>query len=211
VCDELACLSCNPTGAPASSDATLQTDLNDKAWLENLSVDGRRAIFQSREALVAGDTDGLQDVYQWEEGGVGSCLRPQGCVDLLSSAQSGRDEHLWAVSPSGDDVFFLSSDLLVSSDGDETPSVYDARVNGGFPEPQRPPGECLGEACQPIVVAPNDPTPASSTFQGAGNVKKAAQRGCPKGKRAVRRKGKTRCIPRKKHHKRANAKRRAHR
>jgi DNA-binding beta-propeller fold protein YncE len=217
---ELHCLSCNPTGVAASADASLQVEeivdpsqLFDRhAWLQNLSPDGDRAFFQSREALVAADTDGLQDVYQWEGEGVGSCARPKGCLYLISSGESGHDEYLWAVSQSGNDVFFLSSDLLAPAfDPDETPSIYDARVEGGFPPPQAPAGECLGEACQPAAVAPNDPTPASSAFEGAGNVKQTTRPRCPKGKRAVRRGGKSRCVPRHKHRRGAGAKRRAQR
>ena len=178
---ELDCLSCNPTGVPASSDASLQARQGGslffgRAWLENLRADGRRAFFQSREGLVAADLDGVQDVYQWEDEGVGDCKRSGGCVSLISSPQSGRDEYLWAVSASGNDVFFLSPDLLVEADRDETPSIYDARVGGGFAPPTPPAGECLGEACQPAAEAPQDATPAAAAFHGAGNV--AEQRSC---------------------------------
>jgi hypothetical protein len=222
---DLQCLSCNPTGAASSSDATLQSEFgedrmrlfNPTTWMENLRADGRRAYFESEEALVGGDVDGRRDVYQWEAEGVGTCERPGGCLDLISSGQSGRDDFLWAVSPSGDDVFFRSSDLLAGGDTDETPSIYDARVGGGFPPPAVAAGECLGEACQPAAAAPNDPTPASAAFEGAGNVvEKAPPRRphCPKGKRAVKRAGKWRCIRRHKtrhsqKHKTASGNRRA--
>jgi len=203
----LQCLSCNPTGAAATDDATLQFDsrgevnplYNQLVWLENLRADGRRAFFESEESLVAADTDGLRDVYEWEGQGVGSCEKADGCLYLISSGQSARDEFLWAVSKSGDDVFILSGDLLGGGDTDETPSLYDARVNGGFPLAAPPRGECLGEACQPAAVAPNDPTPASSAYEGAGNVapgRRPTARRCPKGKRAVHRAGKRRCVRR---------------
>ncbi len=203
----LHCLSCNPTGAAATADATLQYDSRGEVnqlfiqlvWLENLRADGRRAFFESEESLVAADTDGLRDVYEWEDQGVGSCAKASGCLYLISSGQSARDEFLWAVSKSGDDVFFFSGDLLGGGDTDETPSVYDARVNGGFPPAPSPPGECLGEACQPAAVVPNDPTPASSAYEGAGNVapgRRPSARPCPKGKRVVHRAGKRRCVRR---------------
>jgi hypothetical protein len=212
---ELQCLSCNPTGAPASSDAGLQTDFREGdrevftpfGWPENLRGDGRRAFFESNEKLVSNDSDGRRDVYQWEDEGVGSCTQAGGCVRLISSSQSQRGEYLWAVSPSGNDVFFLSSDLLVGADVDETPSIYDARVQGGFAEAQVR-GECLGEACQPSVSAPNDPIPGL-TGPG-GNVREAPRgaRPCPKGKRKIRRGGKVRCVKRhKRHHQRAATKR----
>ncbi len=194
---ELQCLSCNPTGAAADSDATLQTDFREGSaelfaplgWPENLRADGRRAFFETSEALVVGDSDGLRDVYEWEDEGVGSCRRPEGCVYLISSPQSRRNEYLWAVSPSGEDVFFLSSDLLVKSDADETPSIYDARVGGGFAEEARE-SECQGEGCRPLL-SPSPPLPGAATsVRGPGDNLKPR---CPKGKRQVKRAGKARC------------------
>jgi hypothetical protein len=216
---ELQCLSCPPTGAPAGSDAGLQTNFREGSrlvfapygWPENLRADGRRAFFESSEALVANDSDGQRDVYQWEDQGIGSCAQQGGCVRLISSPQSRRGEYLWAVSPSGNDVFFLSSDLLTGADVDETPSIYDARVEGGFAEAQVR-GECLGEACQPSVSAPNDP-PAGLKGAG-GNVKeRPPARSCAKGQRKVRRAGKTRCLKRshKKQHRAATKRKGGHR
>ncbi len=213
---ELQCLSCIPTGAPADSDATLQSESREGqglfstfGWPENLRADGRRAFFESSEALVARDTDGLRDLYEWEDQGVGSCTRPEGCLYLISSPHSARDEYLWAVSESGNDAFFLSSDLLIGADADGTPSIYDARVGGGFPESQLR-AECLGDACQPSVSAPGASNLASAAFVGPGNVTgpRTARR-CTKGQRKVRRAGKVRCLKRGKHQRneRAAAKR----
>jgi len=210
---ELDCISCNPTGAAATSDATLQSEEREGGaklfktivWPENLRADGRRAFFESAEQLVASDRDGLNDVYEWEQQGVGDCTEPGGCLALISSGQSGRNEYLWAVSASGDDVFLLSSDLLTGGDVDETPSIYDARVGGGFPPPPTPPGECLGEACQPAAIGPDDPTPASSTFQGAGNVAEEVKSAHKK----KHRKAKKKHGNAKKHRKQAKGKRRA--
>jgi hypothetical protein len=201
---QLRCLSCNPTGAPAESEATLQStegggsDLfRGLVWPENLRADGRRAFFESTEALVSRDADGLQDIYEWEDQGVGSCTQPGGCLYLISSPNSRRNEFLWAVSRSGDDVFFRSSDLLVGADADETPSIYDARVGGGFPEAS--PASCEGEGCR-TQLTPSPPLPAGETpVRGAGdNVKAHA---CGKGKHKVKRGGKVRCVKKKRHRK----------
>lgn len=199
---QLQCLSCNPTGVPASSDATLQSERLGLSlpWPENLRADGHRAFFESSEPLVARDGDGLQDVYEWEDQGVGSCSQAGGCLYLISSPQSRRAEYLYSVSRSGDDVFFISSDLLVGADTDETPSIYDARVGGGFAEPTQ--GVCEGEGCR-SQLAPAPILPAGDTpVRGAGdNVK---PRHCGKGKRRIKHRGKVRCV-KKGHHRKHRA------
>ncbi|MDQ3724681.1 MAG: hypothetical protein M3335_02120 [Actinomycetota bacterium] len=210
--EEIDCLSCNPTGAPATGEASLQSfslvrgdpqPLNQFSLLRNLRGDGRRAFFQSEEPLVVDDTDGLQDVYEWEDQGVGSCKRPGGCIYLISSGHSDRIDYLYGVSDSGDDVFFRSADLLLLADNDETPSIYDARVGGGFPE--EPGKECEGEGCHPNVpVPPALSAPAEPVLGADDNVK--STKPCPKGKRKVKRGGKVRCVKKpRKHSRRAGA------
>jgi hypothetical protein len=193
---QLRCLSCNPTGAAAHTDANLQSPIfTNVVWPENLRADGRRAFFETAEPLVARDSDGFQDVYEWEDQGVGSCSQPDGCLYLISSSQSRGDESLWAVSSSGDDVFFISPELLVGADADETPSIYDARVGGGFAETSR--GVCEGEGCRPQLATPPALSGGDTAVRSPGdNVK---SRACRKGKHKVKRAGKVRCV-KKKHH-----------
>ena len=208
----LQCLSCNPTGAAAGGDATLQSlglamgdpqPLTSSVRVANLRGDGRRAFFQSTEALVPSDTDKLQDVYEWEAAGVGSCTHSDGCVFLISSGHSSRTDYLYAVSQSGDDAFFTSSDLLSPFDSDETPSIYDARVGGGFVATRSP--ACEGEACQrALPPAPGLAVPQTSPTENT----KGHRRPCPRGKRLVKRHERSRCV--KKHrrhrHRKANPK-----
>ena len=164
--------------------------------VSNLRADGRRAFFQSTEALVPGDTDELQDVYEWEAQGVGSCANPGGCVYLISSGHSDRIDYLYAVSDDGDNAFFRSSDLLLGVDTEHTPSVYDARVDGGFAEEEHP--ICQDEGCKPSLTPPPLlPTPATGV-QEPPEAPPPVKR-CPKGKRKVVRKGKVHCV-KKKHH-----------
>jgi hypothetical protein len=201
----LDCLSCSPTGAAPTADATLLTlpgrtsereILNVDDRVLNLSSDGRRAFFQSYEPLVAADTDGRQDVYEWEAEGLGSCTRAGGCVYLISSPRSQRDEFLFGVSESGEDVFFLSDGLLAGGDTDTTRSIYDARVGGGFPEAEGA-APCRGEGCRSgLSPAPPLLLPASPVLGKSGNL---THRTCGKGRRRVRRHGKTRCV-KKQHH-----------
>jgi hypothetical protein len=219
----LACLSCNPTGAAAGGEASLQTlsqavptfsILNLAIRVQNLRADGRRAFFQSEEPLVLADTDARQDVYEWEAQGVGSCSRPGGCIYLISSGQSERDDHLFAVSASGADAFFLSGDLLAGSDTDATPSIYDARVEGGFPAAEAS-APCEGEGCRP-APSPAPSLAATENLFPAKSGNLATRHRCGKGKRRVSKGGKTRCVRKHRSHKprghhRAGAKRRGQR
>ncbi len=197
---ELTCLSCNPTKAPTTGGATLQSmalsigeppPLSTFGSITNLRPDGRRAFFQSTEPLVPTDTDGLQDVYEWEAQGVGSCTRAAGCIYLISSGQSSRINYLYAVSDSGDDVFFRSSDLLVPADLEQTASIYDVRVDGGFPEESSP--GCEAEGCRPVLPAP----PPMAAPESGVHAQSAEGKTCPKGKRKMRRSGKVRCVKKK--------------
>lgn len=205
--ETLSCLSCNPTETAATAGASLQTlprvkeaspvlGLVDR--MLNVSSDAERAFFQSDEPLVASDVDNRQDVYEWEAQGVGSCTRSGGCVYLISSPRSARDEHLFAVSESGDDVFFVSGDLLGDGDTDSTASIYDARVKGGFPETE-PAEPCQGEGCRPpLNPPPLLPTPVTPSLGVSGNL--SPGKDCPKGKRKVKRHGKARCVKKKRRH-----------
>jgi hypothetical protein len=140
---------------------------------------GGAVFFQSEAGLTpqalnfapVGEFEGKEkfafNVYEYEDGG----------VYLISD---GRDTHttlrtssveLIGADPSGSDVFFKSDDALVGQAGEAGDNyIYDARVDGGFPAPEKP-TECLGEACQ----APGSPppalvSPASATFSGPGDL-----------------------------------------
>ena len=193
-----------------------QPPVNALSQIANVTEDGGKAFFQTADPLVLGDTDDKVDVYEWEAEGKGGCELAAGCVHLISGGHSAGNDYLYAMTPDGSDVFFESGDTLLRQDPDATPSIYDAREGGGFPQPPPPPAECLGEACQPSVTAPSDPTPAIFDFGGPAINPRPAP--CRKGKHAVRRHGKRRCVGghrrhHKAHHKhrRARAKRRASR
>ena len=201
----LHCISCIPTKTPAGEGATLQSTfsatefaapLTATGFVPNLRADGKRAIFQSTEALVSRDNDGVQDVYEWEEQGVGSCAKPGGCIYLISSGHSAKDNYLYAVSQSGDDAFFTTSDVLVDGDND-TVSIYDARVNGGFSEEICQGGCCEGDCRSELTKPPSLGSPVTTVVGPSGNVK---TKRCPKGKHKVIRSGKEVCVKNKKHH-----------
>ncbi len=171
-------------------------------------LDNGRLFFNAIDSLVPADSNGEWDVYQYEPDGVGDCSESSGgasvariaggCVSLISSGTAEEEAGFLDASESGDDVFFLTSAQLNEPDEDEVLDVYDARVNGvPLTRPLR--AECLGEACQPLPVVPNDQTPASSQFEGKGNVHEGAKR-CSKGRRRVRRKGTVLCVRRHQRH-----------
>lgn len=171
-------------------------------------LDNGRVFFNGIDALVPADANGQWDVYQYEPTGTGSCApnsgdgatirMGEGCVSLLSSGRAGQEAAFLDASESGDDVFFLTTAKLSVTDVDDEYDVYDARVNG-IAANREERSECLGEACQPAAVAPNDPTPGTATFQGFGNLRqKLGKTRCPKGKRKVTRKGRVRCVAHKK-------------
>jgi hypothetical protein len=212
--DELICGSCNPSGSrPSGSNVGSvkprwvaaqilgwENSHYDARWV---SDDGSRLYFQSFDALAVRDTNGRQDVYQWEAPGSGSCSSAsptyssvnEGCVDLISSGQSNRDSEFTDASPSGNDVFFTTQSSLVPQDYGLI-DVYDARVGGGLPSPPPAPSPCEAEACRSPPAPPQDPTPASSSYQGPGDVKEGTKkpRKCPKGRHKVKKHGKVRCV-----------------
>ena len=171
---KLTCASCNPVGELPHGDSFLRLAQQAQGYLSQpryLTNQGR-LFFDSRDSLSANDTNGkVEDVYEFEPEGVGSCTKEGGCVSLISAGHEPTDSNFFALDENGKNVFFTSRDRLVLKDNDDMIDLYDAREGGGFSsETETGRSECQGEACQPQVVVPNDPTPASSSFEGAGNV-----------------------------------------
>jgi sugar lactone lactonase YvrE len=205
--ERLLCASCDPSGAPPSADALLEetsflktTPLGRKSMVANLTDSGQEVFFQSFDRLLPEDVNEDGDVYEWTAKGSGGCNRPRGCLALISSGQGEADSYLYAMSADGHDVFIYTKEKLVGVDVAGSPSIYDARVEGGIPEPPEP-APCQGDACQgEVSEAPVLPNPATT---GAGESSEVPLRrqSCAKGKHRV----KGRCVKRhaKKHHRRA--------
>jgi hypothetical protein len=138
----------------------------------NLSEDGGRLFFQSPDPLVPGDSNGLLDVYEWEQDGSGACRQEDGCVLPISDVTGGHESHFMDASASGEDVFIATANQLLPSDTDTRVDVYDARVDGGFPVTAVAPVCDNADSCKP----PASPqpgvfgAPASATFSGPGNT-----------------------------------------
>jgi hypothetical protein len=157
------------------------------------SADGKFAFFDTPSALVPQDIDGERkveeatvqggavgelpssnystssDVYEWRGDGVDGCTSIGGCLSLISGGTGGYLVQFLGATPSGSDVFFATHEKLLPGDTDTAGDVYDARMNGGFPQPQAGPSSCEGDSCFSPVVAPFDATPASFAFSGSEN------------------------------------------
>jgi hypothetical protein len=214
----IACASCAPDGEPpvesaSSSETGVQASSQPTYMTRWISSDGNRVFFDSPQPLAAQDVSRLQDVYEWERNGEGTCHQSTNCVYLLSGGNSTDFSYFVGASASGDDVFFTHRGRLVSQelDGEEM-TLYDARVAGGFPETSL---ACTGTGCQGVPPAPPIfATPSSVTFSGVGNFSPPAETGIkakPKSKPAkckrglVRKRG--RCVRAKTKRRKVNARR----
>jgi hypothetical protein len=170
----LTCVSCNPGNERPQGITTLRKIEGAEGSLPQPRYlsDSGRLYFDSASSLSLFDTNnGVEDVYQYEPEGVGSCTRAAGCVSLISAGHEPIDSNFLTMDPSGKNVFFTTRDQLVLKDKDDLIDLYDAREGGGIPsETETGRSECQGEACQALYAPPNDPTPGSSSFEGAGNV-----------------------------------------
>jgi hypothetical protein len=198
------CVSCNPAGEtgrgprlssvefPGIGPSAAVAAVSDR----NFSVDGKRAFFETSEALSPVDTNGAggcppsgsqgqnfpscQDVYEWEAPGSGSCAvgspsynaANAGCIYLISTGKDKYPSLFADASASGNDVFFFTRQQLVGQDKDELQDVYDARVGGGLAS-QNPivvlPCESSESCHGPVPASPEEPSAASATFVGPGN------------------------------------------
>ena len=114
---------------------------------------------------------GVENVYEWEQKGTGSCNSEEqegGCVYLVSSGTSADPSFYLDNDESGENVFFTTRAGLVKGDTDESYDVYDARVGGGFPEPA-PPAECAG-TCRSAGAAPTLSGPLTTGIGPAENT-----------------------------------------
>ncbi len=204
---ELACVSCSPSGAASPFRPSFEAGASFRsAHFEGgaesitahiphpLSADGRFVFFDSGERLVSEDENNVRDVYRYDS--------ESGQLSLLSSGaeDAAGGSFFLDAAADGTDAFFGTADQLSGWDVDHAYDAYDARLDGGLPEPPAILPSCVGDACQPPPGQLNDPTPSSSSFSGAGNARKGkAKARCPKGKRAVKARGKKRCVKAKKH------------
>jgi hypothetical protein len=115
---------------------TTGTGLGQGIYQSRYLSDRGRLVFNSADGLVPADVNGVEDVYEYEPSGVGSCEGPGhgggagevfsdtagGCVALISSGKSSEESAFMDASESGGDVFFLTGSRL-------SPLDYDTSVD----------------------------------------------------------------------------------
>jgi hypothetical protein len=164
---QLHCASCRPDGTPAAGNAfnsarAFKGASSSTSHVSPAVTNDGKVFFTSTDALVPQDTNGRADAYEFDSA--------TGTVHLLSTGTDTGDSYFMDATPNGNDVLFATRQPLVGWDTDQSYDLYDARVNGGFPEPVSSLA-CSGEPCQgELAGAPAGSSSATGSFSGAGNL-----------------------------------------
>ncbi len=203
----LVCASCDPTG---SRPMGVKLDLGIPLWVAadvpswehfygyygtryqpRYLSDSGRLFFESSDALVPQDVNGVRDVYEYEPEGVptgehacssssasgSDVFKPAhafevegrqgeegaGCVALVSSGASSEESSFMDASESGGDVFFRTESRLAPQDFDDAADVYDAHECRGA-SPCIPPSAAASPACSTEASCKPSPTPQPSIY-----------------------------------------------
>jgi Tol biopolymer transport system component len=169
--DELTCASCFSDGTPSSGPASIlrSNPVGALAFIPSvnrfLSDDGHHVFFNTPDALVRRDINGVGDVYDYDWA--------DGTIELVSSGRSALPSWFEDSSSDGSTVFFVTAERLVGQDIDDNDDAYAAREGGGFAAQNSapPPIGCSGDGCQPPPsVHPDDTSPASVRPDGSGDI-----------------------------------------
>ena len=128
-----------------------------------ISEDGSRIVFTSARALSPDVTNGLVNAYEWHAGSSGG-----GSVSLVSTGTDPEAVEDAVISPSGANVFFVTSEGLVAQDTDGLDDIYDARFGEGFPAAAAERQPCEGDGCQGPLTNPAPLLVAGSVSQTPG-------------------------------------------
>jgi hypothetical protein len=151
--DKLVCVSCRGAGLPATGNASLN-QFNQQAGFSHhyarSVLDDGTVFFDTPDPLVSSDTNGVRDVYAYENGQ----------QRLVSGGREAAAATFADATPDGANVFFVTGQSLVAADHDGVPDLYDARVGGGFAGAAPPAAPCDGEGCR---NATGEPSAAGTT------------------------------------------------
>lgn len=163
--------------------------LSNAVYQSRYLTDDGRLFFDSADALVSADVNGVEDVYEYEPVGVANCSEvtasqsqvfsaaSDGCVGLVSSGSVAQESAFLDASASGSDVFFLTTAQLSMKDSDSAFDVYDAHACSSASPCIAAPLETT-EACNTVDSCRGMPsaqpsifeTSPTATFFGPGNV-----------------------------------------
>lgn len=151
----LRCASCRSDGEASQADSSLDAPVlyfSSTSPHRNITDDGR-IFFNSSDHLLPADIGAGTDVYEYS----------QGKLSLLTPGSGDDEAWVGESTDNGSDVFIFTRQRLKPSDADaDQIDVYDARVNGGFPDPPLPPDPCEDESCQgPAAPKPRLASPAA--------------------------------------------------
>jgi hypothetical protein len=204
--ESLTCVSCDPSGTPPAN--SVIASINGIF----LSDDGR-PFWVTADPLVPRDTNQDRDVYGYSGGR--AQLITSGISEKVRKYEVPGDnffgKSFWnrvglvGVSADGIDVYFTTTDTLVSQDHNgKYLKMYDARTNGGFPvAAQVAPCEAADECHGATNPRPTLPNVTSKAVLGTdGNVTQK------KKKKAKKKAKKRKANRRKRQRRRAKAKRR---
>jgi hypothetical protein len=128
-----------------------------------VSDDGAEVLFMSTGALTpeaqAVPEAGTKNLYEYSSTVDDGGSIADGDVYLISSGVNTQERGL---DPSGQDIFFQTAIPLVPQDTDTQSDLYDARVDGGFSEPELPSG-CSACEDPPVALVPDAPAMPAST------------------------------------------------
>jgi hypothetical protein len=187
--EELTCASCLSDGSnPGGANLPFAERFGSNRIPSAVSDQGQ-LFFDTTARLVAADSNGASDVYEYRDGK----------ARLISPGNAPFAARFGDISENGRDVFFTTAQKLVGRDGDLSTDIYDARVNGGLPaQSPPPPQECLRDDCKATPGAgPELPFGGSEALSGPGNVNAQTRKRCAEGTHARKVKGKQRCVKQK--------------
>lgn len=184
----LVCVSCNPTGARATAEASDVVHSGTGGAVVTyhlnhaLADDGQRVFFSSAEALVAADQNRVSDAYEYDVA--------REAVYLLSSGTDPSPSYFMDASRDGNDVFILTRERLVGWDIDGGYDLYDVRVHGGMPDP------VVRVICGPVTcrgAVRASPAALATVTEAAGGASSRP----PRARRPVKRHCKPGLVPKK--------------
>ncbi len=167
--EPIVCVSCRQDGQPSQNNARVLLPSSGENPLFHQHALVVRAgqplvFFGSNDPLTGEAAEGEERLYEWAHDQ----------VYLLAAPADPAPHFMGSANEDGSDVFFATDQSLSWADRDARSSIYDARIDGGFQEPQPGAEPCNAAAegsCQGSpAVSPSTSTPGTANYDGPGNL-----------------------------------------